>query len=290
MTGWTWQNFPHPDAAFDFADERLRDAWPQLHAGDHEAFPDQSTIAEALAAEARLGEHLLGTDAAAISQNLQNAWRAYHRGDFREAWNLGTQTGPLGASVAIAAAGVHARFLIGDEKQRIACYETLVQRASDAIDLLPLNPNSHFRYAWSLGLLSREVSMMQVLTEGLGSKLRAALEAALELDADHAEAHTALGLYHAQVIEKIGAPLAKLTWRVDPEAVEAHLRTATRLTPHAPGAWIGLALGLSLLDARTHADECAQAFRVAAAMRPLDAQQELEIAYAQSCAQKSPDG
>ncbi len=280
MTDWSWKPFPQPAAAFEYAGEGLREAWPRLHAGDREAFPDQATIAEALATEARLGDHLLGTDAAAISNNLQDAWRAYHRGDFQPAWDLGTQAGPLGTSVAVAAAGVHSRFLLDDERERIACYEALIQRAGDTIDLLPLNPNNHFRYAWALGLLSREVSAVQVLTEGLGSKLHAALEAALELDADHAEAHTALGLYHAQVIERIGAALAKLTWRVDPEAAEAHLRTAIRLTPEAPGAWLGLGIGLKLLDARKHAGECTNAFRTAAAMKPIDARQALEIGYA----------
>ena len=280
MTDWSWKPFSRADAAFGHEGERLREAWPRLHAGDHEAFPEEAGIAEALATEARLGDHLLGTDATAISKNLQDAWRAYHGGDFRQAWELGTQAGPLGASVAIAAAGVHARFLLDDEKQRVACYEALVQRASDTIDLLPLDPNSHFRYAWALGLLGREISTMQVLTEGLGSKLHAALEAALELDADHAEAHTALGLYHAQVIEKIGAALARLTWRVDPEAAEAHLRTAIRLTPDAPSAWIGLGIGLELLDAKAHAAESADALRTAAGMQPIDARQALETGYA----------
>jgi hypothetical protein len=285
MTDWIWKPFSQA-AGFDYAGERLREAWPRLHAGDRETFPDPPGISEALAAEARLGDHMLGTDATAIAKNLQDAWRAYHRGDFRHAWEFGNGAGPLGTSVAVAAAGVHARFLLQDERERTACYEMLVQRAGDAIDLLPLEPNSHFRYAWALGLLGREVSTMQVLTEGLGSKLHAALEAVLELDSDHAEAHTALGLYHAQVIDKIGATLAKLTWRVDPEAGEAHLRTAIRLTPQAPSAWIGLGIGLELLDAKTHAAESADALRTAAGLQPIDARQALETGYASQRLQK----
>jgi len=280
MTDWSWKPFSQAAAAFDYAGERLREAWPRLHAGDRETFPDEAGIAEALAAEARLGDHLLGTDAPAIANSLGDAWRAYHRGDFRRAWELGTDAGPLGTSVAVAAAGVHARFLVQDQRERVAFCETLVQRASDTIDLLPLNPNSHFRYAWALGLLGREVSTVQVLTEGLGSKLHAALEAALELDSDHAEAHSALGLYHAQVIEKIGSALAKLTWRLNPEAAEAHLRTATRLTPDAPSAWIGLGIGLELLDAKAHAAESSDALRMATGIQPIDARQALEIGYA----------
>ena len=282
MSDWDWTPFPEGGTGFDYAGNRLREAWPRLHAGDHEIFPGQADVSEALASEARLGDHALGTDAAVISSRLQDAWRAYHQGDYRSAWELGEQAGPLGTSVAVAAAGVHARFLLDDEAQRTACYELLVQRAGDVIDLLPMNPNSHFRYAWALGLLARELPVVQVLTEGLGSKLHAALDAVLELDADHAEAHTALGLYHAQVIEKLGGALAKLAWRTDADAAEAHLRTATRLTPSAPGAWVGLGLWLDKLDARAHAAESADAFRTAAQMRPLDARQTLEVGYAKT--------
>ncbi|HXS73407.1 MAG TPA: hypothetical protein VN725_05130 [Rhodanobacteraceae bacterium] len=275
-----WTPFPHPDPAFDYPGEHLREAWPQLHAGDREPFPDRDSIAEMLAAESRLGDCALGTDAGAIAQGVQDAWRAFHRGEFARAHELGTRVGPLGAAAAIAAEGVHAYFLMPDGTDKFARCEALVQRAGDLIDLLPLRAGSHYRYAWALGLLSRQMPSMQVLAEGLGSKLHAALEAALELDADHAEAHTALGLYHAEVIDKIGAALAKLTWRVDPAAAEAHLRTAIRLTPDAPNAWVGLGIGLGLLDAPTHAPARLDALRTAADLKPRDARQALEIAYA----------
>jgi tetratricopeptide (TPR) repeat protein len=164
--------------------------------------------------------------------------------------------------------------------ERIARCEALVQRASDAIDLLPLQAGSHYRYGWALGLLARMLPSMQVLAEGLGSKLHAALDAALELDADHPEAHTALGLYFAEAVRKLGSALAKMTLKVDPVAAETHLRTAIRLTPDAPNAWLGLGIGLGRLDPDAYAEERRQALRKAASMHPLDARQALEIAYA----------
>jgi len=81
----------------------------------------------------------------------------------------------------------------------------------------------------------------------------------------------ALGLYHAQGIERIGAALAKLSWRVDLEAAEAHLRMAIRLTPQAPGAWLGLGLGLQWPGPKAHAAESTAVFDNAARMQPLDA-------------------
>jgi len=275
-----WTPFSNPDPAFDYAGERLREAWSRLHAGDREPFPDRGDIAELLAAEAQLGDTAFGTDAEKIALSLQDAWRAFHRGEFREAYERGMRIGPLGQGVAITADGVQAFFLEDDDQDKLARYQALAQRAGDTIDLLPLRVGSHYRYAWVLGLLARTLPTMQVLAEGMGSKLHAALDAALELDADHAEAHTALGLYFAEAVHKLGTALAKMTLRADPVVAEAHLRTAIRLTPEAPNAWIGLGVGLGLLDAKAHAGECRFALSEAATMRPLDARQALEIAYA----------
>jgi len=275
-----WTPFQSPDPAFDFAGDRLREAWPRLHAGDREPFPDRENIAELIAAEARLGDAAFGTDAERIAAELQDAWRAFHRGEFRQAFERGLGAGPLGQAVAITADGVQAFFLEGKDADRTERYQALVERAGNAIDLLPLRASSHYRYAWALGLLSRQLPAMQVLAEGLGSKLHAALDAALELDTDHPEAHTALGLYFAEAVHKLGAALARMTLHVYPEAAEAHLGTAIELTPDAPNAWVGLGIGLGLLDAQKHTDERKAALAKAAAMQPLDARQTLEIAYA----------
>lgn len=275
-----WTPFPNPDPALEYPGERLREVWPRLHAGDREPFPDREYIAELLAAEARLGDTALGTDAGKIASELQDAWRAFHRGEFREAFDRGMQAGPLGHGVAITADGVQAFFLEGKDAEKITRYQALAEQASDTIDLLPLQAGSHYRYAWAMGLLARMLPAMQVLADGLGSKLHAALDATLELDADHAEAHTALGLYFAEAVNKLGTGLAKMTLRVDPAVAEAHLRTAIELTPEAPNAWIGLGIGLGLLDPTANASQRKDALAKVAAMRPLDARQALEIAYA----------
>lgn len=275
-----WTPFPNPDPAFDYAGARLREAWPRLHAGDREPFPDRESVAELIAAEARLGDTSFGTDADRIAAELQDAWRAFHRGEFRDAFDRGLRIGPLGQAVAITADGVQAFFLEPGDTDKIERYQSLAERTSNALDLLPLQAGSHYRYAWALGLLARMLPAMQVLAEGIGSKLHAALEAALELDPDHPEAHTALGLYHAEVMDKVGTALATLAWRVDPAAAEAHLRTAIRLTPEAPNAWIGLGIGLGLLDPAVNARQREDALARAASLPPLDARQALETAYA----------
>ncbi|MGE5945516.1 MAG: hypothetical protein ACM35F_02305, partial [Betaproteobacteria bacterium] len=62
-----WKKFPHPDKAFTYAGAALEKNWPRLHRGDGEPFP-----AEAAA---------------------QDAWRAYHAGDFAKAVEIGLKAG-----------------------------------------------------------------------------------------------------------------------------------------------------------------------------------------------------
>ena len=41
MAKKNWAAFPHKDKAFDYAGDKLAKAWPKLHAGDQEPFPDE---------------------------------------------------------------------------------------------------------------------------------------------------------------------------------------------------------------------------------------------------------
>ena len=46
-----WTRFPHPDKGFDYAGDKLKKAWPSLHAGDAEPFPDDKRAAALAKAE-----------------------------------------------------------------------------------------------------------------------------------------------------------------------------------------------------------------------------------------------
>ena len=73
-------------------------------------------------------------------------------------------------------------------------------------------PNSHYRHAFALGRYSQGLSIAKALKQGIAGKVRASLDTALELAPKHAEAHTALALYHAEIIGKIGAMIGGLTY------------------------------------------------------------------------------
>ena len=207
MAKKAWAAFPHPSKAFDYDGAKLAKAWTALHAGDQEPFPDEKRVAALLKKNPKLGN-----DAGAIADALQDAWRAFHRGDFEAAYDGGVSLKALGASVAIKAGGIHATYLVDGVAAKTARYEALVELADEAVAALPDEANSHYRRAFAIGRLSQTISIGKALAQGLAGKVRDSLDAALELAPKHAEAHTALGLYHAEIVAKVGGMLAKLTY------------------------------------------------------------------------------
>lgn len=280
MAKTAWAPFPHDAAAFDYPGEALRKAWPKLHAGDAEPFPDARRAAALLKQAGKAAPK--GADADTVAQSLQDAWRAFHRGDFRTAFELGEKLGPLGASVAVKALGIHATHLVEDEAERLKRFQRAAGLAEAAIEVLPEEANSHYRYAFALGRYSQGLSIVKALKDGIAGKVRKALDAALELAPKHAEAHLAMAVYHAEVIDKVGAMIGGLTYGAKAAEAEKHVATALKLTPNSPIAHIEHGNVLLLLYGDKREDDAAAAYETAARCKPRDAMEALDAAYARS--------
>lgn len=276
MAKSSWKAFPHPDKAYDYAGDKLAKAWAKLHAGDQEPFPDEKHIAKLLKANPKLGK-----DAGKIADALQDAWRAFHRGDFSAAYESGAALKALGASVAIKAGGIHATYLVDSEKEKTSRFEALAGLADEAIAALPDEANSHYRRAFALGRYSQTISITKALAQGIGGKVKESLDKTLKLAPKHAEAHTALGVYHAEIVGKVGGMLAKLTYGASAAEAEKQLKEALKLTPDSPIAWIEYGNALLLLHGEKREDDVAAAYAKAAKLKPKDAMEALDAAWAQ---------
>ena len=275
MAKKAWAAFPHPDKRYDYTGDKLAKAWKALHLGDQEPFPDEKRIAGLLKANPKLGK-----DAKALAAAVQDAWRAFHRGDFQQAYEQGLTLKALGTPVAIKAGGIHATYLLDDAKAKTARYEELVRLAEEALVALPDEANCHYQHAFALGRLSQALSITKALAMGLAGKVRASLEATLELSPKHAEAETAFGLFHAEIVGKVGGMLAKLTYGASAAEAEKHFKQALKLTPAAPIAWIEYGNGLLLLHGDKREDDVAEAWDKAAKLKPQDAMEALDAAWA----------
>jgi tetratricopeptide (TPR) repeat protein len=274
-----WAAFPHDAKPFAHAGDALKKAWPRLHAGDGEPFPDDKRAAALLKAAGKMAPKL---DAASLAGALQDAWRAFHRGDFKAAFDAGSTLGPIGASVAVKAIGIHATYLVDDDAEKLKRFEQAAKLADAAIKALPGEANSHYRHAFALGRYSQGLSIAKALKQGIAGKVRESLDAALELAPKHAEAHTALALYHAEIIGKIGAMIGGLTYGAKTSEAESHIKTALKLTPDSPIAHVEHGNVLMLLYGDKREDAAATAYEKAAGLKPLDAMEALDAGYAKS--------
>lgn len=275
-----WAKFPHDAKAFDLAGDKLKKAWPTLHAGDGEPFPDDKRAATLLKSAGKKAPKSI--DAKELSSQLQAAWRAFHQGEFHQAFEIGASLGPVGASVAVKAIGIHATYLVEDEDEQLARFNQAVELAEAAVAALPDEANSHYRHAFALGRYSQRISVAKALKMGLAGKVRSSLDKTLALDPKHAEAHTAMAIYHAEIIGKIGALIGGMTYGAKASEAEKHIAQALKLTPDSPIAHVEHANLLLLLHGDKKETAAANAYEKAAKLKPRDAMEKLDGEFARS--------
>jgi tetratricopeptide (TPR) repeat protein len=272
-----WKEFPHDSSAFTFKNSNLLDSWPDLHGGDCVEFPDAGWVKECLDEAPDAAPVAFDGDHATLAGKIQDAWRSYHAGEFQKAVELSDQCGILAHAPANKATGVYATYLEDDESAQQACYLAAIERAENAIRILPDDPNSHYFHAFNLGRYSQSISIVKALSQGIGGKIQSSLENTLYLQPEHADANIALGMYYAEVINKVGKMLGKLTYGATPAKSLKHFERALELSPDAPIVHIEYGNGLYLLFEDDRLDEVTDLYIKATEIPPVDAMAKLDI-------------
>ncbi len=263
-----------------FAGSGLEERWAALHKGDREPFPSAARVAALAKKNPAFGEWAAGHGGAKdIAEGVQEAWRRFHAGDFTGAIAAGGKLGALGAAAANKAAGIYSLQAAGEEPTHLL--QAAIARGEAAVQSLPDEANAHYMLALTLGRYSQRISILQALANGMATRVRTHLEAALKLEPKHADAHIALGLYHAEIVAKMGSLLAGITYQASGDAALEHFRRALKLVPGSPIAKIEYANGLLLLDAKRHREQADELYTAAAACEPADAMEQLDVERAQ---------
>jgi tetratricopeptide (TPR) repeat protein len=247
----SWKPFPYDAEAYDFPGDDLEARWAELHTGDCEPFPDDPA--------------------------LQEAWRAFHRGDFGLAVELADDVGVEGHAVANKASGIYATYIEDRPSKQAAIFLSAVERAEAAIEALPDDPNAHHFHAFNLGRYSQSISIVKALKQGIGGKIHKSLQRTLELQPTHADAHTALGLYHAEIIDKVGKLIGSMTYGASADKAMTHFGKSLELVPRSPIAQIEYANGLYLLFGDDRYEEVSDLYVKASETEPLDAMERLDV-------------
>lgn len=273
-----WKRFPYGDRVYRYGGTALLSNWSRLHRADREPYPTPENLVELLRANPALAPH--AADPEPLAVQIEEAWRSFHAGDFADAVDRGLAAGPMGGVVAVRAATVYARHLEEDPQQRIAILREAVDSAAALLRLAPNWANAWHAHGAALVRYSQHLSVVKALSQGLGSKVRESLHRALQLEPGHAAAHVALGVYNAEVIDKVGAVVGGLTYGVRREAVVDHFEAARALHPQSALVLAEYAYAsLLVLDgARSGRSDalCAEA----AACQPVDALERLHLEWA----------
>ena len=180
-----WTTFPYAgDYSFD-ANSVARH-WVRLHSGDAEPLPKDS--------------------------KLLDAWALFHNGEFQQAVDAGLRLGTSGVTLANKSASIYATYLEKKEKARLEMYLEVAQRAEAQATQDPHNPNAFYWQAYALGRYSQGISVAKALAQGLSGKIKVSLENTIKLQPKHADAHVALGSFHAEVIDKVGSLIGGMTY------------------------------------------------------------------------------
>ncbi|HEY6828310.1 MAG TPA: hypothetical protein VI259_15730, partial [Gemmatimonadaceae bacterium] len=144
----------------------------------------------------------------------------------------------------------------------------------------PDDANAHYLYAYALGRYGQGISVAKALAQGFGGKIRDALVKTLELAPKHAEAAVAFGAYQAEVIAKVGGIVAGLTYGAKKDSALKQFELALKLFPESPIVHIEYANGLILLFGKNRLDEATKLYARAAAAKPADAMERLDVELA----------
>jgi hypothetical protein len=248
-----WIDCPHP-SPIRFDAERLSANWARLHTGDAEPLPTQP--------------------------DLLQAWVMFHNGEFQRATHAGLLLGDAGMNLANKATCIYANYVEPSEQRRELLLLEAAARAEALQSRQPDNPGAWYWQAYALGRYSQGISVAKALANGLGARIKGALEKTIERAPHHADAHLALATFHAEVIDKVGHLIGRMTYGATAEAGLDLYRRAHSLNPDSAIILTEHARGLLMLGGRRQLSTATELQDKAAAIEPLDAMEQLYVATA----------
>jgi tetratricopeptide (TPR) repeat protein len=250
-----WTAFPYDASDYRYDAAGLKKHWARLHAGDAEPLPKDDKVLA--------------------------AWALFHAGDFQKAFDAGLKAGGAGLTVASKAQCIYANYLEKNEKTKLEMFMQAAERAAAQQQAEPKNANAWYWQAYALGRYGQGISVAKALTQGLGVKVKTALETTIKLAPKHADAHIALGAFHAEVIDKVGKLLGR-TQGADAATGLKMYERALALNPTSAIAMVEYANGLVMLEGDKRMKQAEQLYADAAACQPMDAMERLDVEMARA--------
>lgn len=250
---WT----PTPEAAVGRLDPAaVERSWRRLHAGDALDVPTDTALLE--------------------------GWTDFHNGHFLRAREAGLRAGSAGWSLVQKATCAYAVYVEPHEATRLILLSDVAERAIEHQALDRRRPAAWYWQGYALGRFSQGISVAKALAQGIGARVKAALEQTVLLQPVHADGHLALASFHAEVIDKVGELIGGMTYGARRTVGLDHYERAVSLVPDSPLFLYEQASGLLKLDGDGAQERSMRLVEAARQLEPADAMERLYVGLARA--------
>ncbi len=245
-------NWDATDSQFiqDLSADDLTSCWEDLHAADLATEPQGDLLA---------------------------AWLLFHNGHYAAAAEAGLALGAEGVPVVQRSVVAYTDYICEDEDECTELLEQAYLLGEDGTG----GTNTQFTTALAMGRYSQSISVTKALAKGLGGKIKNLLTSVLDAEPNHAEAHLAMAMYHAEIIDKVGATLGSLTYGANAKTANKHIEKSIELVPNAINL-IEAGNAVLLLKGDKGMNDATAYYERAAEVEPLDALQAMDVDFATS--------
>lgn len=188
----------------------------------------------------------------AKATTLEEAETAYAEGRYLEAARMAEKAG--GASGFVLAANslnTHALYYAEKDEQG-GLFRHAMDLAERAIEIDPESLRGHFELVRAMGKYAQGIGRVKAINEKYAEQIREHLEFALSLDDNFADAHLALGSWHAGLIEVMGSFLAGILFGANRKDAVFHIERALELDREGIDIHYGSANGFLALGKRKY--------------------------------------
>lgn len=273
-----WRVFPAANDAYRYEGDALKNAWNELHGVDNEPFPSAENLKSLFE---RTGADKPGSpyaivnfngDYKALAEKVQNAWRLFHRGDFQGAFTASENLGLAGFYIALRARAVHGHYLIEDKEQRKVFIADYFWRQNSLLKDNPIDyTNAYYGVLYALGRYGQTLPIPQAIADGVPFKVSKLISQVEEKDANHPENLSLKGIYHCDVVAKIGGFMSRITFGAKESTCIDSFEKALALEPEDIGIKVEYVLEMLTVDKQKYYNQITMQLDKAMAIEPKDA-------------------
>jgi hypothetical protein len=143
--------------------------------------------------------------------------------------------------------------------------------------LNPDNANAWYWQAYALGRFSQSINVSQALAQGVACKAKLAMKQTIRLSPRHADAHIALATFHTEVIDKVGALIASMTYGAKEDISMSLYQAGLKLHPGSVFGMIAYANGLLMLGGDEKMSQATALYEQSAASPPADTCDQMDV-------------